>query len=59
MTASTMPIAHSFLYEFFRDQGSIIAGILALLAGISAYWIGKKQISAVRDAMVSTERAFV
>jgi hypothetical protein len=50
---------NSSLYEFFRDQGSIIAGLLALLAGILAYWIGKNQVTAVRDAMVSTERAFV
>src|ERR1700689_1215417 len=27
----------SALYEFFRDQGSIIAGLLALAAGIIAY----------------------
>jgi hypothetical protein len=47
------------LYDFFRDQGSIIAGVLALFAGVLAYWIGKKQVTAVRDAMVSTQRAFV
>jgi hypothetical protein len=37
---------HIPLYEFFRDQGSIIAGILALLAGLVAYRAGKLQARA-------------
>jgi hypothetical protein len=28
---------HSALYDLFRDQGSIVAGVLALVAGILAY----------------------
>jgi hypothetical protein len=38
------------LYEFFRDQGSIIAGLLALLAGYLAYRAGRAQV-------VETKRA--
>ncbi len=33
---------HCALYEFFRDQGSAIAGVLALIAGAAAY-IGARQ----------------
>ena len=41
---------HSFLYEFFRDQGSLIAGVLALIAGIIAYGAGVTQAKATTDA---------
>ena len=46
-------------YELLVDNGSLIAGLLALVAGIMAYSIGKKQVTAIRDAMVTTERAFI
>lgn len=42
------------LYDFFRDQGSIIAGLLALGAGFLAYRAARdatdKQVSAMREA---------
>jgi hypothetical protein len=41
---------HSCLYEFLRDQGSLIAGILALIAGIFAYRAGKIQARATRES---------
>ena len=41
---------HSALYEFFRDQGSIIAGLLALIAGLLAYRAGGVQATATRQA---------
>jgi hypothetical protein len=40
---------HSAVYEFFRDQGSIIAGLLALLAGVLAYWAGRSQATETRE----------
>jgi hypothetical protein len=44
---------HGCVYEFFRDQGSLIAGLLALAAGIIAY-IGaiksaNRQVTALKD----------
>lgn len=60
---------HSALYEFFRDQGSIIAGVMALIAGAGLYYIGHKQarltkISAdaareAAEALPKIERAYV
>ncbi len=41
---------HTALYEFFRDQGSIIAGLLALIAGVLAYRAGLLQARATRTA---------
>lgn len=41
---------HGCLYDFFRDQGSSIAGLLALMAGGLAYWAGRAQAGATRDA---------
>jgi hypothetical protein len=41
---------HCVLYEFFRDQGSIIAGALALIAGGIAYLAGHVQATATRQA---------
>lgn len=41
---------HSYLYEFFRDQGSLIAGALALIAGIIAYRAGVTQAKATTEA---------
>jgi hypothetical protein len=42
---------HSALYEFFRDQGSIIGGLLALAAGLLAFrgamHAADKQVAAV------------
>lgn len=38
------------LYEFLRDQGSLIAGVLALIAGILAYRAGVTQAKATMDA---------
>src|SRR5215470_10176631 len=50
------------VYEFFRDQGSIIAGVLALAAGIIAY-IGaikaaNRQVAVLKDQIedARTER---
>jgi hypothetical protein len=42
---------HSFLYEFFRDQGSLIAGALALIAGVIAYYAGVIQARTARDGV--------
>jgi hypothetical protein len=42
---------HSCVYEFFRDQGSIIAGLLALAAGILAYRAGISQARSVREQL--------
>jgi hypothetical protein len=36
---------YEFFYGFFRDQGSIIAGFLALVAGLLLYWSGERQIA--------------
>jgi hypothetical protein len=41
---------HSGLYDFLRDQGSLIAGILALIAGLVAYRVGKMQVRAIAAA---------
>jgi hypothetical protein len=41
---------HCVLYEFFRDQGSIIAGVLALIAGVIAYRAGRTQATETRKA---------
>lgn len=38
------------LYEFLRDQRSLIAGVLALIAGILAYRAGVTQAKATMDA---------
>ena len=53
---------HNPVYEFFRDQGSIIAGVLALAAGIMAY-IGaikaaNRQVAVLKDQVedARTER---
>jgi hypothetical protein len=37
------------LYKLLQDQGSVIAGILALFAGLAAYCAGRQQAEAVRD----------
>jgi hypothetical protein len=37
----------SALYDFCRDQGSIIGGVLALIAGLLLYKGALKQVSAV------------
>jgi hypothetical protein len=37
------------LYKLLQDQGSVIAGMLALFAGLAAYWAGRQQAEAVRD----------
>jgi hypothetical protein len=52
---------HSPGYEFFRDQGSIIAGVLALAAGIIAY-IGaikaaNRQVAALKEQIEDTRTA--
>lgn len=38
-------MCHTALYEFFRDQGSMIGGVLALIAGVVAY-VGARQAAA-------------
>jgi hypothetical protein len=38
------------VYDFFRDQGSFLAGIVALIAGVLAYLAGYIQASATRKA---------
>lgn len=42
----------SALFEFFKDQGSIIAGVLALIAGILAYRAGRIQATETRLAAI-------
>jgi hypothetical protein len=47
------------LYEFFRDQGSIIAGLLALCAGAALYVIsivkpGRKAVAVVGNPIFLT-----
>jgi hypothetical protein len=42
---------HSSLYEFFRDQGSLIAGVLALIAGVIAYCAGAIQARTAREGV--------
>jgi hypothetical protein len=43
---------HTWLYEFFRDQGSLVGGVLALVAGFVAYFgalrAANKQVAAMR-----------
>ena len=51
---------HNPVYEFFRDQGSIIAGVLALAAGIMAY-IGaikaaNRQVAVLKDQVEDARR---
>ena len=53
------PPDYTGFWKLLYDWQTIIAGALALVAGIMAYAVGKKQVTAVRNAMVSTERAFV
>ena len=36
-------------YKLLNDQGSILAGILALFAGLAAYYAGRQQAKAVRE----------
>jgi hypothetical protein len=38
------------VYEFFKDQGSIIAGVLALFAGFLAYRAGLAQVTETKRA---------
>jgi hypothetical protein len=42
---------YSCLYEFFRDQGSLIASALALIAGVIAYYAGVIQARAAREGV--------
>jgi hypothetical protein len=37
------------VYDFFKDQGSLIAGVLALAAGGWAYWAAREQIAAAQQ----------
>jgi len=52
---------HSCLYNFLRDQGSLIAGILALIAaliaGFWAYSAGKMQVRAAATAEANANSA--
>jgi hypothetical protein len=48
---------HSVVYEFLRDLGSFIAGILALIAGFLAYYAGYRQAKAARDAAAAQVEA--
>lgn len=47
---------HTCLYEFFRDQGSVIGGILALLAGWLVYRVTRSQFKLAREEFISTHR---
>ncbi len=42
--------SHGIVWEFFRDQGGIIAGVFALIAGGMAYMVGQKQATATTQA---------
>ncbi len=46
------------VYFWCRDQGSNIAGGLALLAGVAAYIAGERQAKATRDAAKSQKDDF-
>ena len=48
---------HSGLYGFFQDQGSGIAGLLALVAGIAAYQAGRMQATATEKAAKAQEES--
>jgi hypothetical protein len=48
---------HSGLYDFLRDQGSLIAGFLALIAGLVAYLVGKMQLRAIVAAETNANTA--
>ena len=59
--AGRLRAMHSGLYDFLRDQGSLIGGLLALLAGGIAYLAGLTQARATKEASdkqiaVSAER---
>jgi len=43
-------IAHTCLYDFLRDQGGFIAGLLTLVAGGLAYFAGRVQATETRKA---------
>lgn len=47
---------HSVLYDFFRDQGSMIGGLLALAAGILAF-TGAMRAAAKQVAAVNAQTA--
>ncbi len=54
-----MNLSASAWYCFFRDQGSMISGLLALSAGLLAYSAGRAQVSAAERQMRETDRATV
>jgi hypothetical protein len=45
-------MTHSWFYEFCRDQGSLVGGVLALVAGVLAYFgalkAANRQVTALR-----------
>jgi hypothetical protein len=41
---------HGCCYEFLRDQGGFIAGLLTLVAGVLAYFAGCVQATATRES---------
>ena len=52
---------HGPVYEFLKDQGSLVAGVLALIAamigGGFVYWVGKLQVSAVQQQLKQLQDA--
>lgn len=48
---------HGLLYGWLRDQGSFIAGLLALAAGALAYWAGRIQARVTRESAAAQVKA--
>lgn len=40
---------HCAVYQFFQDQGGSIGGVLAFIAGVLVYYVGRRQAKAVED----------
>ena len=47
---------HSVAYEFLRDQGSFIGGLLALVAGLLLYCVGRQQVRAAKTQILQLKR---
>ncbi len=54
-----MMTLHSCLYQFLQDQGSFIAGLLTLSAGVLAYVAGRIQASETKKGAVAQVSAIL